>query len=284
MTPLNKISALKKSNIWQENFDIIKGRKFSRYPLYDESIDDAKEYVLIKEMSLEALNEHADQPIEEKYTYPILTLDENTPVETALREFQTNRTHQALIRNAEGKVVGLLTLEDVLEELVGEIRDEYDKPNAIRLSNFFMPASSTVNLKANDKFAAFDEILSAVYKERPVFSKEQAREFIFNREKIMSSAIAKGVAFPHARVPSLNRPMVAIAVSKKGINFGSGVTPVKIIFLILTPFKEPATQLKLLAELASIASNQIIVERILHAKSGAEIADIILAFENTVPD
>lgn len=285
MTPREKISALKKSNTWAENFAIIKDRKFSRYPLYQDSIDDATEYVLIKEMSLDALSANADQPIEEKYTYHMINLDEKTPVEAALREFQASRAHQALVRNDKNQVIGLLTLEDVLEELVGEIRDEYEKPNTIRLSRFFMPAATIINLKSADKFAAFDEILDAVHKERPIFSKDQAQEFIKNREKLMSCALAKGVAFPHARVPTLDTSMVAIGISKKGINFGPDCgAPVKLIFLILTPFKEPATQLKLLAELASISTNKMVKDRILKAKSASEIAEIILAFENTIPD
>jgi CBS domain containing-hemolysin-like protein len=285
MTPRAKISALKKSNAWADNFAIIKARKYSRYPLYDNDIDDAKEYVLIKEMSLDALSEHAAQPIEEKYTYPMLSLGENTPLEAALREFQTKRRHQALIRGADGRVSGLLTLEDVLEELVGEIRDEYEKPNPLSLSQIFVPDGSVISLKSTDKFAAFDEILDAVHKARPVFEKNQAREFIANREKLMSCALLKGIAFPHARVGALSAPMVALGISRKGIHFNAGDSePVKLIFLILTPFKEPATQLKLLAELAAVSSNKVIFGRLLRAKSAAEMAEILLAFENIVPD
>ena len=49
MTPKAKISALKKGNTWQENLAIINARKYSRYPLYENTIDDATEYVLVKE-------------------------------------------------------------------------------------------------------------------------------------------------------------------------------------------------------------------------------------------
>jgi mannitol/fructose-specific phosphotransferase system IIA component (Ntr-type) len=148
-----------------------------------------------------------------------------------------------------------------------------------------VPDGSVVSLKAADKFAAFDELLDAVHKARPVFPKEQAREFIINREKLMSCALIKGVAFPHARVGALNAPMVALGISKKGIFFNAGDgDPVKLIFLILTPFKEPAAQLKLLAELAAVSSNKVICGRLLRAKSGAEVAEILLAFENIVPD
>ena len=200
-----------------------------------------------------------------------------------MREFQTNRKHQALVKNGKGEVVGLVTLEDVLEELVGEIRDEYEKPNGSLLSNFFLPNASIINLKAENKFDAFDKLLNAVYAQRPIFSKEQAREFIINREKLMSCVLTKGIAFPHARVAALNSPMVCIGISKKGIDFGNG-NNVRIIFLILTPFKEPAMQLKILAELAAISANDFIKDRILKASSAAEVAEIFLAFENTVPD
>lgn len=283
MTPKAKISALKKSNTWQENLAIINTRKYSRYPLYENTIDDATEYVLIKEMSLEVITKH-EQPIEEKYTYPILNLDENTSVESALREFQRTRRHLAFVRNSKDEVCGLVSLEDVLEELVGEIRDEYEKQPVFLLSNFLVANASIPNLKATKKLESFDEILDSIYKEHPVFSKVQASEFIKNREKLMSCSLAKGVAFPHARIASLSKAMVAIGVSKKGIVFNEGQSPVYLIFLILTPFKEPAAQLKILAELASISQNKVVKDRILKAKTSAEIAEIILAFENTVPD
>ncbi len=283
MTPRARISALKKSNTWPQNLEIINKRKYSRYPIYTETIDDAKEYVLIKEMSLESLSEKSLQPIEERFTYKLLMLDEHTPVEAALREFQTNRNHQALIKNAKEEVVGLLTLEDVLEELVGEIRDEYEKPNALLISNFLVPQACVINLKSTTKEAVFEEMLNALYKQKPTFAKEQAKEFILKREQIMSCALEKGVAFPHARVASLTKPLVSVGISKKGILFDDGKNNVKLIFLILTPFKEPAFQLKILAELAAVSSTPFVRERLITAKTPEDIAEIFLAFENTVP-
>lgn len=284
MTHRSKISALKKSNTWAQNLEIINKRKFSRYPLYTETIDDAKEYVLVKEMSLESLSEKSLQPIEERFTYKLLTLDENTPVEAALREFQTNRNHQALVKNGKEEVIGLLTLEDVLEELVGEIRDEYEKPNTLLISNFLVPNACVLNLKSATKEAAFEEMLNALYKQKPTFAKEQAKEFILKREQIMSCALERGVAFPHARVASLSKPLVSVGISKKGVAFTSKEDKIHLIFLILTPFKEPAFQLKILAELASASSTKVIRERLIEAKTPADIAEIFLAFENTVPD
>jgi CBS domain containing-hemolysin-like protein len=282
MTPREKISAIRKGNSWADNFSIIKARRFSRYPLYEQTIDDSKEYVLIKEMSLDALSEHNALPIEEKYAYPLVILDENTPVETALREFQSNRKHQALVKDSGGKVAGLLTLEDVLEELVGEIRDEYDQQDALQLSRIFVSQASVMNLKAADKYAAFDELLDSLHAACPELSKDQAREFIFNREKMLSSSFAKGVAFPHARVSSILRPLVCVGISKKGIIFAENQPPVKIIFMIIVPFKDPNAQLRILAELAALSSAKMARARLLRAKTPREALEIIAEFENTV--
>ena len=100
----------------------------------------------------------------------------------------------------------------------------------------------------------------------------------------MSCALEEGVAFPHARVASLAKPLVSVGISKKGILFDGTNNNVKLIFLILTPFKEPAFQLKILAELAAVSSTQFVRERLISSKTPEEIAEIFLAFENTVPD
>jgi CBS domain containing-hemolysin-like protein len=50
------------------------------------------------------------------------------PIVDALRRFRTRRRHLAIVRSGDGPVLGVCTLEDVLEEIVGEIEDEHDKP------------------------------------------------------------------------------------------------------------------------------------------------------------
>src|SRR5262249_54469880 len=60
--------------------------------------------------------------------YPATFLKPDESVATSLRLFKQSRRHMALVREESGKIVGLLTLEDVLEEIVGDIEDEHDRP------------------------------------------------------------------------------------------------------------------------------------------------------------
>ena len=59
---------------------------------------------------------------------PVVTLRPDLPVVDALRRFRSGRNHLAIVREHVGPVLGVCTLEDVLEEIVGEIEDEYDDP------------------------------------------------------------------------------------------------------------------------------------------------------------
>jgi CBS domain containing-hemolysin-like protein len=60
--------------------------------------------------------------------YPAIFLDPDESIATALQLFKRSRKPLALVRDSEGKILGMLTLEDVLEEIVGDIEDEHDRP------------------------------------------------------------------------------------------------------------------------------------------------------------
>ena len=59
---------------------------------------------------------------------PATEVDPELPIVDALRQFRRGRSHLAIVRGDDGRVLGVCTLEDVLEEIVGEIEDEHDKP------------------------------------------------------------------------------------------------------------------------------------------------------------
>ncbi|MGB2578835.1 hypothetical protein AAIR98_000754 [Elusimicrobium simillimum] len=281
MTPRQNIVALKEDSNWAEKFAVIKSRKFSRYPIIHDSIDDAKEYVMVKEISLDFLTESA-RPEIEKYKYPLLVLKEDTPVEVALREFQNRRIHQALVKNKENVVVGLLTMEDVLEELVGEIRDENEATPNIQLGNVLLPAACLTNIEAEDKFAVYDAMIEQMHSVLPTFQKGEVRDLIFSRERMLTYYIGKGVAIPHVRLKSINTPVISFGLCRKGVPFADEKQNVKFFFLILSPAKDHGVQLKLLAQISSFVSNKTVHSRLLKAKTGRDVAEIILAFEHTI--
>jgi putative hemolysin len=97
---------------------------FSRVPVYDGSPDNMVGVVYIKD-ALRLLEKH--QPVVlRKILHPVHFVPETKKVGELLKELQKRRTHLALVIDEHGSLVGLVTLEDLLEEIVGEIQDEYD--------------------------------------------------------------------------------------------------------------------------------------------------------------
>ncbi len=103
-----------------------KANNHTRYPLCEGSIDQVVGLVNFKDVlwQSEESREHLDF---QKIRREILFVPENRPLTKLLKDFQRNKIHMAIIIDEFGLTSGLVTLEDVLEELVGEIQDEYDQ-------------------------------------------------------------------------------------------------------------------------------------------------------------
>ena len=78
-------------------------------------------------------------------------VSDSDPLEKLLKLFPDKGTHMALARDAQGRISGLLTLEDIMEELIGEIHDEFDLPDAWSLMDVLVPSTVSVGLAALDR-------------------------------------------------------------------------------------------------------------------------------------
>ncbi len=98
----------------------------ARLPVYRGSIEDTLGVVVIKDLfACAALGQPAEL---ERLIHPPLFVPETAPVSEVLRQFQRHRLQLALVVDEYGQVAGLVTTEDLLEEIVGEIRDERESP------------------------------------------------------------------------------------------------------------------------------------------------------------
>ncbi|MGI8513852.1 MAG: hemolysin family protein [Acidimicrobiia bacterium] len=104
---------------------IINDEGFSRIPIIGSNIDDLIGFVHAKDL-LSVADEDYDQPIKPALIRPLLAVPESASIRLLLHEMQRSGRHLALIVDEHGGTAGLLTLEDIAEELVGDIRDEYD--------------------------------------------------------------------------------------------------------------------------------------------------------------
>lgn len=285
MTPAAAIGYISMARSSEENLRLIREKKFTRWPLAKTSVNDIFGFIHFKDIALNFIDQHCACENEDflKYKRELFSVGENISAEKALRDFQEKRMQIALARNAKGEVTGLLTMEDIVEELTGEIRDEFDQPPKLTLSTLLQPQACDLDLKEAGRFEAIEEVLNKLHAASPTFDRSEALKTIVKRETNFSTALGHQTAFPHARLASLSRPLLAIARSREGIVFPSPDNqPVKIIFMILTPFNEPTLQLNILKQLSGIISNVTLRKRLFSANTHEDLLNIIRTFENKV--
>lgn len=126
MMPRSHIVAIRLEDSPQEYLPQIIESGHSRFPVIGENIDDVKGILLAKDLLPLALR-GTDNFNLETILRPATIVPESKRVNVLLREFRENRYHMALVMDEYGGITGLLTIEDILEEIVGEIEDETDE-------------------------------------------------------------------------------------------------------------------------------------------------------------
>ncbi|HEX6400769.1 MAG TPA: hemolysin family protein [Actinomycetota bacterium] len=136
MVPRPDIVAIEDDKTLRDVQDLVLRRGFSRIPVYHESLDEVKGVVFAKDV-LKALHQgKRDMPLSE-IVRDAHYVPESKKVADLLKEMQQEKFHQALVYDEHGSVTGIVALEDLLEELVGEIVDEYDReePEVLELAD-----------------------------------------------------------------------------------------------------------------------------------------------------
>jgi putative hemolysin len=132
MTPRPDITALDESISLREAVDQALEHEFSRYPVYRERIDEVVGIFYVKD-AMRLLQQDpekmADTPLKSILREPLF-VPETTGAAQLLRRIQSGNQHMAIVIDEYGTTVGLATIEDLVEEIVGEIEDEYDPPSS----------------------------------------------------------------------------------------------------------------------------------------------------------
>jgi CBS domain containing-hemolysin-like protein len=126
LVPRERMAVLELNTPPEEVLEAVRNGAHTRMPVYEESLDNIVGIVNTKDLfylfSLQGLVVLADA------LYPPLFLRADEDLAVALELFRKNRRPMALVRDGNDRLIGLITLEDVLEEIVGDIEDEHDRP------------------------------------------------------------------------------------------------------------------------------------------------------------
>ncbi len=127
MTPRTDIAGIEANLSISEAVDFILNEGYSRYPVYEETIDRVVGMLYAKDLLREI-----QQPNGTGQIKPLLRtayfVPESKPLRDLLHDFQNQKIHVAVVLDEYGGTAGMVTIEDILEELVGEIEDEYESP------------------------------------------------------------------------------------------------------------------------------------------------------------
>ncbi len=124
MIPRNNIIALNINDKREKIVNTVIEEGYSRIPVYNENIDNIIGILYSKDLISAA--EHRELILLQDLIRPANFIPENKHIGEILKDFQKNHIHVGIVVNEHGGVEGLITLEDIIEEIVGEIEDEYD--------------------------------------------------------------------------------------------------------------------------------------------------------------
>ena len=125
MKPRTEMVCIYKEDSLESILEIVYDGQFTRYPVAHHDKDNIVGLINIKEILTERFEDEKEFSID-NYIRPIIHVSEATPIKQLLLKMQKDQIHMAIVNDEYGGTAGLVTVEDILEEIVGEIRDEFD--------------------------------------------------------------------------------------------------------------------------------------------------------------
>ena len=273
MRALDQATVLHADQPWEQNRDKILSTTFSRYPLLDGNPPKPLGVVHLKDLLYKDTPwpDAVDLRAIARKTY--VTAPE-VALEDLLTELRKRRIHMALVQDAQGQLRGLITLEDILEQLVGAIEDEFERDTSLRLTDCVRESHIHLDMAATDAPRAIAEIIARSPLEDCPLAKAALVETILSRERSLSTYLGQGLAVPHARLEGLKTPCVLFARSEAGIYFGPKADDrAHLLFILLTPTATPRAQVRLLSRIASLRESDYVWERLQSAESAGAVID-----------
>lgn len=195
MVPRTDMVCLYLDKTLKENLKIIKEERYTRFPVALGDKDHIVGMINTKEFFLR----YMDDPNLDfsKLVRPVLTVMEATPIKDLLKEMQKRRVHFAILVDEYGGTAGLITIEDILEEIVGDIRDEFDEEEVAEIvtleEGHLMVDGKTLLVEINELLNThiesedYDTIGGWLYGENPLLTEgsEVVKEGLLFRVKAM---------------------------------------------------------------------------------------------------
>jgi len=272
---------------WADNLRLIRETRFSRYPLVDDQCAKPLGIIHVKDLILgDGVNAVSTDQLRQ-LARPYLETREDVPAEDLLGRFQRRFEQMAMVLNDKGEWTGLITIEDILEELVGKIGDEFDAARAgrfISLADALTPGRVVFNLQAASITDAIRQIIERIPAAEWPVPPATIIKSALEREATMATYLGKGLAVPHARLDGIEKPVLTFARSDEGVALEGSNERAELFFLLLTPTNMARLQPLLLADIVGLFESEYVVERLRKADSPEDVIEAIRAGQQVALD
>jgi tellurite resistance protein TerC len=266
---------------WADNLKVIRETRYSRFPLVEDGQSLPLGIVHVKDILLNELNRQ-EAPDLRSILRPYLKVTEDLPLEKLLSQLQRLRRRAAIVVDRKGQWTGFITLEDVIEEIIGSVEDEFEKEPPVFLADSMTPDRIVLELTGSDINDVVPKILAHVPDAELPAPRDRIVRAVLEREATMSTYLGHGLAVPHARLDGLQNPVVLFAQSRQGIPVKGSAERIHLIFMLLTPISAPQFQVRLLARISGLMQNEYVVERLRDTGDAATLLEIIRAADPVV--
>jgi len=183
MTHRNEILYLDLEDSFKNNLKAINNSTYTRIPLIKNNFNNLIGVIDIRELLKDSsFNENADNSYLEKNSFQPVFIPQNKLAMKQLIDFKSQREHMALVVDEYGEIQGLITLEDIIEEIIGEIFDETDTDESylekIDDNNFLFNGNASIreinrslNIELPDQFVTLSGLIHDIAKEIPKVGK-----------------------------------------------------------------------------------------------------------------
>lgn len=263
---------------WIYNLAAIQESRYSRFPLLENEHSKPLGVVLLKDLALRKGWPELRSSELREIVRPGVELSEDMPLDDALSKLQRGNQHMALVTDSAGAWTGIITLEDVLEELVGKISDESDTDRTgktISLADAITPGRIVLDVQAASLMEAIEKIVSAVPLDQLPADGRKIVTQVLQREATMTTYLGHGLAIPHCRLDSIGSPVLIFARSEEGIPIPGSNERIQMIFLLVTPQSVARIQPRFLADIVGLVDSEYVTDRLKKATEPEEVIEAI---------
>ncbi|MEK7867731.1 MAG: CNNM domain-containing protein [Planctomycetota bacterium] len=261
---------------WEENLKTIKETRFSRYPLIEPDSDKPAGTIHVKDILYQATAEFRSMDLK-RLARPFVMALEDSPLENLLADLQRRRAHVAIVFDKEGRWTGFLTLEDIIEEIIGTVEDEFEVEPPLFIADALTAGRIVLGVKAGSIEEAVRAAFARVAPSELPAPAALIEKAVVDRERTMGTYLGRGLAIPHARLEGIERPALVFARSEEGIPVKGREDRAHLLFILLTPAANPRVQARMLARIGGLLTSEYVEARLLEAETPNSVLEAIRA-------